>query len=434
MALKDRTRRPTGAVPWPLLLIEGPEKTGKTYTSVLLSKSPKVGQMYWIDFGEGSADEYGAIPGVNYEIVRHDGSWADIYQAVTDVYEEAQRVAAAKEKPVVLLIDGMNAEWDLHKNWAGARARSTQSNREKLQRDPDAEIKVPQNCWNDANARHRQLMWMLMRFPGIAIMTARGKVVSAVDDNGRPIEGKKDYRVEGQKDLGFDATAWIRLYRDKPAIVVGARSVHLGIRAGKDEPYRLGKDWTLEEVVFDLLKCDPATARVRDFVELVPDLTPESVYEEALKPETGFDRIKELYAYTHFHFPGVTMSGADGSEETLLAVLKRAGDARRASAGQRQQARPVAAQPAAGTMARARQEAAAAGIDPDEESRWCRDFMARLAESATADDFAIRRAEIDSAADREITPTAAEDMRGEVDVREHPDPAQEPGTARPAAA
>ena len=199
MALKDRTRRPTGAVPWPLLLVEGPEKTGKTFRSILLTKSERVGQGYWIDLGEGSADEYGAIEGVNYEIVQHDGSWRDIYQAVRDVYEEAERAAAAKEKPVVLLIDGMNAEWELHKNWAGNRARSTETNRKKLERDPNAEIKIPQNCWNDVNARHRQLMWMLMRFPGIVIMTARGKVVAAVDDHGKPIEGLPRRRAEGAR-------------------------------------------------------------------------------------------------------------------------------------------------------------------------------------------------------------------------------------------
>lgn len=343
MGLKDRTRRPTGAVPWPLLLIEGPEKTGKTTAAVFLSASAKTGRMYWIDFGEGSADEYGAFPGVDYEIVTHDGSWADIYQAVTDVYEEAKRAAEAGEKPVVLLLDGMNAEWDLHKNWASARARSTKANRGALERDPNAEVKIPQNCWNDANARHRQLMWMLMRFPGIAVMTSRGKVVSAVDDHGRPIEGKKDYRVEGQKDLGYDATAWIRLYRDQPAIIVGARSVHMGIRAGKDDPYRLGRDWTLEEVVFDLLKCDPATARVRDFVELVPDMTPEEVLAEARKPETTFARVRELWVIVNRAFPGVTMSGEGESEERLLDTLTRLGTQKRAAEGQQRQAgRPAA--------------------------------------------------------------------------------------------
>lgn len=346
MALKDRTRRPTGAVPWPLLLVEGPEKTGKTFRSILLTKSERVGQGYWIDLGEGSADEYGAIEGVNYEIVQHDGSWHDIYQAVRDVYEEAQRAAAAKEKPVVLLIDGMNAEWDLHKNWASNRARSTETNRKKLERDPNAEIKIPQNCWNDANARHRQLMWMLMRFPGIAIMTARGKVVSAVDDHGRPIEGKKDYRVEGQKELGYDASCWIRLYRDEPAVIVGARSVHLGIRPGEDDPYRLGRNWTLEQVVFDLLKCDPETARVRDFVELVPDMTPEQVLAEAKDPETTFARIHELWILTNQAFGGVTFTEGE-TEERLLDILTRLGNARRAAEKQGQAQQPKAARAAA---------------------------------------------------------------------------------------
>lgn len=425
MTLKDRTRRPTGAVPWPLILVEGPEKAGKTFTSALLAKSDRVGQMYWIDLGEGAADEYGAIPGVDYLIVEHDGSWASIYQSVEDVREEARKVADAKGKPVVLLLDGMNAEWDMHKDWASARARSTQTNRAALERDPNAEVKIPQNCWNDANARHRQLMRLLMTFPGIVIMTARGKLVSAVDERGRPIEGKKDYRVEGQKDLGFDASAWIRLSRDKPAIIVGARSVHMGIRPGKDDPVRLDRDWTVEQVIFDVLKCDPATARVRDYVELVPDLTPEVIREEALKPATDFQRIKELYAYVNAHFPGVTMTGGTGSEELLLHIIKRAGDERLAADSRRQPHVRPAAQQAGRNYDQAAYEAEAAGVDGEAEKTWVTGWFERLSRSATDDDWALRRSEVELAVTgKEITPGTAGELREEITQRTSAGPGQ----------
>ena len=39
-----RTRKPTGAVPWPCVLLEGEEKAGKTWALAELSGSERVGQ------------------------------------------------------------------------------------------------------------------------------------------------------------------------------------------------------------------------------------------------------------------------------------------------------------------------------------------------------------------------------------------------------
>ncbi|MFI7114025.1 AAA family ATPase [Nonomuraea sp. NPDC050227] len=264
-----RTRRPTGAVPWPLILLEGGEKAGKSWAAAELSASDKVGQTYWIDLNEGAADEYGAIPGARYLVVEHNGTWADILGQVAEIRQEAARAAAAGEPPVVLVIDSMTAEWDLLKDWAANRAKGSRSNQQRLQRDPNAEVQIPMNLWNDATARHRRLMTMLMTFPGIVVMTARGKEVASLDSSGRPVEGSKDYKVEGHKNLAFDASVWVRLSRDHPPIVVGARSVHAGIKPGVDKPQPM-PDFTLERLIFDALKCDPSAANVRDMTEMKP--------------------------------------------------------------------------------------------------------------------------------------------------------------------
>ncbi|MEK8108694.1 hypothetical protein NKG94_34675 [Micromonospora sp. M12] len=92
-----RTRQPTGRVPWPLILIEGGEKSGKSWACAQFSTSKRIGQMYWLDLGEGSADEYGAIPGANYLVIEHDGTWAQIQGAVDAVKAEAARAADAGE-------------------------------------------------------------------------------------------------------------------------------------------------------------------------------------------------------------------------------------------------------------------------------------------------------------------------------------------------
>ncbi|RKN38475.1 hypothetical protein [Micromonospora endolithica] len=269
-----RTRKPTGRAPWPLILIEGGEKSGKSWACAQFSTSPRIGQMYWIDLGEGAADEYGAIPGANYLVVEHDGTWAQIQAAVDAVKAEAARAAASGEPPVVLVIDSMTAEWDLLKDWASDKARQRYNakarkyKRQELAADEEPTISM--DLWNEAGARHRKLMTALMTFPGIVLLTARGKEVAALDDAGKPIERQRDYRVEGHKTLGFDVSCWVRLDRTKPGTVVGVRSVHVGVRPGYDPPIELARNWTVEGIVFDTLRCAPAEAYTRDLVELQP--------------------------------------------------------------------------------------------------------------------------------------------------------------------
>lgn len=258
-----KTRKPTGIVPYPVVLLEGEEKAGKSYAAALLSSSEKVGQTYWIDLGEGAADEYGAIDGARYLVVEHDGTFNAILAAVEEIRAEAKRAADAGEPPVVLVVDSMTAEWDLLKDWAGARAKGSKSNQAKLAKDPNAEVSVPMNLWNDATSRHRRLMTMLLTFPGIVVLIARGKEVATLDANGRPVEGSKEYKVEGHKNLAFDCSAWVRLSRDHAPQVIGLRSVHAGMRPGVDKP-KPAPQFTLEWLVFDVLKCNPAKAHVRD--------------------------------------------------------------------------------------------------------------------------------------------------------------------------
>lgn len=260
-----RTRQPTGRVPWPLILIEGPEKSGKSWAAAQLSASDKVGQTYWLDLGEGAADEYGAISGARYLVLEHDGTWASLMDQVRAVRDEAAR-AAAGEPPVVLVIDSMTTEWELLKEWAANRAKGSASNQKRLQADPHAEIQVTFNLWNDATARHRKLMTLLMTFPGIVVMTGRGKDVAAMDANGRPIEGSKEYKVEGHKTLGFDASVWVRLSREQAPMVIGARSVRSGIRPGIDKPQPMA-DFTLERLIFDALGCEVGQSQARQLTQ-----------------------------------------------------------------------------------------------------------------------------------------------------------------------
>ena len=284
-----KTRPPTGAVPWPLVLVEGAEKSGKSWAAAVLSSSEKVGRTLWLDWSEGAADEYGAIPGARFEVIEHDGTWLSILGQVRAAQTVAQQAIDKGEKPVVLVVDSMTAEWDQLKDWVDEKARRREKNRKALERDPEAEVQITPDLWNMATAKHRELMRILMRFPGIVVMTAKG-AEQVLMENGQPTKHKV-WKVNGQKDLAFDASVWVRLSRTENPIIVGARSVHAGIIPGEGRP-KVVPDLTLEQLVFDILRCDPKTAHVRE-LESVQDRVADLM--ETIAAATSKDQLTEVW-------------------------------------------------------------------------------------------------------------------------------------------
>lgn len=256
-----RTRKPTGTVPWPLLLVEGEEKAGKSWMVAKLTASKRIGRKLWIELGsEGTADQYGAIPGAEYEIVEHNGTWPALVQAIQDATEVALKAQAAGEPPTMLAVDSGNAEWDLLKEIAEQRARNSKYGRKILQGDPDADVPIDRNHWTYVHDLHYEhFLEPLKHFPGVAVIIARGKEVSGTDADGKPSKSR-EYRVEGHRNLGFDCHAWIRLSRTAPPCVVGMRSVTRPIRPGRDKPVQ-DPDLDLERFIFEILGCDPDTAK-----------------------------------------------------------------------------------------------------------------------------------------------------------------------------
>jgi hypothetical protein len=277
--VSTRLRKPTGVPNWPLILLEGPAQVGKSYQAAQFTGSEKVGQSYWLDLGEGAADEYGAVPGAEYLIVQHDGTWRDILAGLIEVRDLA--LSSKDENPPVLVVDSMSNLWDMLKSWVNNRARSSKYNKRVLETDPDAEIKAAPNLWNDAADRHAQFINALTSFPGIVIMTAKGKETMAVDSEGRPVPNAKDYSVEGHKSLPFAANVHVRLSREDPPLVVSFRSATAGLRPGVDKPKRY-PDFTIEDLVFNEMGL--GKAQTRDVAELVSD---EKALADEVRRELG---------------------------------------------------------------------------------------------------------------------------------------------------
>lgn len=273
-----RSRKPTQAIPYPFILVEGEEGAGKSWSAAVLSASERVGPTYWLELGEVTADQYGAVPGARFEVLEHDGTYAQVLEQVLAVRDVARKAHEAGEPPVVLVIDTMGNVWDGLKDWVSQRAREKPANQRKLAADPAAELDVSRNLWNDAGNRYRRLTTVLLTFPGIVVGIAKGGEVSDTDPStGQPFkDGRKKWRIEGEKNLRYDATVIVRMTRGNPPLITKCKSVHAGHRP-EDPPVAVaaGHDNLLDWLTFDVLKADPHADPARYVSMVGGDLLPE---------------------------------------------------------------------------------------------------------------------------------------------------------------
>lgn len=250
-----QTRRPTGRPAWPLVLVDGEPKAGKSFSALSLSADPRVGRTFVFDLGDGTADEYAALG--PFEIVETNGTFSDLH----DKIRAAAEIPAHEGRPNVIVIDSGSDLWDLLKRWTDHRARASKKGRAALAEDPDAEIDPSMNLWNDAKERWALVVNVLRRFPGVGVITAQGGEVARLDAQGRPMPGKTDWSTTAEKTLPQQATAIVRLRRDpRTATLVGVRRLGLDVPAGG---LALPLDATLGHVVFDLIGAGSTFAEVQ---------------------------------------------------------------------------------------------------------------------------------------------------------------------------
>lgn len=329
-----RARQPSGRVPCPFLLLEGEEGSGKSWAAAILSSSERVGRTFWLDLNEGSADEYGAIEGARFEVLEHDGTYAQVLEQVLAVREVAKAAHAAGEAPTVLVIDTLLDVWDGLKDWVSERAKAKPANQRKLAQDPAAELDVSRNLWNDAGNRHKRLMNVLKTFPGIVVGITQGKVISDTDpDTGQPFrDGRKTYRVEGHPKLGYSASVIVRMTRGNPPMITKARSVHAGVDPSGPpvvlEGAREPKGPLLEWLIFDVLKVD-AGSPVRELVsmtggELLPE---EAADEDSIAAADAAEAERSQRARANDDRQGQPRQGQTGPTAADLAVALEGVDA-----------------------------------------------------------------------------------------------------------
>lgn len=191
-----RTRKPTGRVAFPLILLAGEAGAGKTWTAVEATGMEEVGQAWMIEIGEGQADEYGAVPGADFEIIEHDGSIGQIREAVR--WAASQPVEDGTYP--MLIIDSMTELWQL----ITAEAQVAANRRGRGRKNQDGDRQITMDLWNRANDTWEGIITQLRQFPGLVLMTARMKITAVVNDEGQPT-GQKDWKIEAQKNLPYRA-------------------------------------------------------------------------------------------------------------------------------------------------------------------------------------------------------------------------------------
>jgi hypothetical protein len=220
------TRKPTGKPSWPLILAAGGEGSGKSFLAALASASDLVDRTLWFGYGEQDPDEYGAIPGANFEIVEHVGTIPALKKLIREVAAEPKGA-----KPTLLIVDSGTKVWD-------AISENAQNDANRRAKREDATITV--DIWNKHKAHWRAIIDALRAHDGPAIITARYEEVAAMGKDPRTGKtgptGEKVWKVKAEKGLPYDVDAVIHMTERGSYTVSKVRSVRLQLQEPRDWP------------------------------------------------------------------------------------------------------------------------------------------------------------------------------------------------------
>ncbi|SNR38856.1 AAA family ATPase [Blastococcus mobilis] len=253
-----RTRKPTGLVPYPFILLEGCEGSGKTYAELSLSSSKRIGRFFHFDLGEGSADEYMTLG--DFEVVEHNGTYGDILGQLREVHALPHDPAA----PNVIGIDSMTALWAM-------LCEEAQQIADRRKNKSAGEADITMDLWNKAKGKWRAVVDLLMTYPGIVVVTARGKEVAEVV-GGKPTPNKI-WKVEAEKSLGFDVNVWVRFTAPRTPVLVKARSLRPEMQVPEGRTRPLGAAFNLDALIFDAMGCGAGNTGAR----VLPSLSADEV-------------------------------------------------------------------------------------------------------------------------------------------------------------
>ncbi|GHF33776.1 hypothetical protein GCM10010218_13610 [Streptomyces mashuensis] len=288
-----KSRKPTGKPNPPIILLTGPEKTGKSYEAARGSGSDLIGMTYWIEIGgsEGTADYYGRVPGADYEIVPHDGSYQDILDAIRWVNHQPR----VDGKPNMLVIDSMTSLWDMLSDeiamYARNRAiRKAERNRSRVPTLDDPVV-IDSDLWNRAKDRWGEVLWLLRRHQGPCLLLARTEIVTAFE-NDKPTRNTTR-KVKAEKNLPAAVDAIVDLHAIGEAWLTGVRTLHMEIQPGETQRFH---DFTIDGLLRRLGLQDAAESRSAS--ELRPDADLQEHSQQTQQPAPRPEHARPAPALT----------------------------------------------------------------------------------------------------------------------------------------
>lgn len=243
---KLATRKPTGKPTWPMLLLAGAQKTGKSYSSAVFSASDLIDRMFYIEVGEGAIDQYGAIPGARFEVLDHDGTFMSIAR---QVWAATLVPRGPSGKPHAIVLDSATEVWDLISGEQQELANARRSRRSGGNQQGADDAPITMDQWNSAKKRWRALVDLLRSHDGPVIWTARFEEIAVMGDDGKPVAGKKQWKIRTEKNLPFEVDGVIEMPRPREVYVTGIRSLRFQLDPGE---HRLVPDFTVDGLLREL--------------------------------------------------------------------------------------------------------------------------------------------------------------------------------------
>lgn len=281
-----RTRRASGAAPWPVIAVTGEPKKGKSHLAFSTSEHPAFGRVAVIEVGERQADGYGQLfP--DLEIVDpQPWDWKSFAAAVKACVTDPDFAAPDMDKPNVLVIDSLTAAHDMlraaYDDVLMKRARKKFPNSDDIPLDMG---RTP-DIWNGIRNQVNELQGWLSRFPGVVLVTMIGRD-KTVFENGNPTN-RKEWAPEGPKDFDKFVSGTLRCL--EPGKVQCDGATIPGSAVGKGTPVPDG-----EHPVAWLLRQWPGRFEMRTVAE--PTVT-ASEAKTALVAQLGGDKEAAIRAWS----------------------------------------------------------------------------------------------------------------------------------------
>lgn len=194
------TRKPTGKPSWPIVVLAGREGTGKTWSALAASASPLVGRTLVVTIDEDEPDDYGTIPGADFEIVQHDGTVKGLQNTLDAINAEPD----VDGLPTLLVVDSGSRYWELLSTNAQKKANAKKQNQSRGEDSP-----VSVELWNQAANEWKGFYDRLRRHRGPVILTARLEQVVVM--NGKTPTTEREWKIQGYKTLPYDAQVIVEM-------------------------------------------------------------------------------------------------------------------------------------------------------------------------------------------------------------------------------